>query len=224
MPLIGNICRNIAVLAGGALLSAFLLKAACAEIPDTNSYWRNFAAAEKVAKRHLDGAMQSCRAKNDLEAQAILKEWQSSLQKDKYPGSDFNPCSGSGSLVADKITVAAQNGKATSLTEKGAVKTEWDFLARTVKLWFDGDLISLSIGPISVSVLSASFTSPDAQQQFAGISEERIISGLEAFWRSAHEHYPNHSMYDIALQVITGSKEGREMLLDFIRCGRSLCK
>ncbi|MSN25309.1 MAG: hypothetical protein GJV46_05495 [Geobacter sp.] len=206
-----------------AILPLTLATAAPAEVPDTNSYWKNFAAAEKEAKHHLDDAMQSCRGKNDLEAQAILKEWQSSLQKDKYPGSDFNPCNGSGSLVADKTTVAAISGRAVKMIEKGTVQTEWDFRARTVKLWFGGDLISLSIGPISVSVLNASLAPHGAQKQFDRISEEQIISGLEAFWRSAHEHYPNHSMYEIALQVITGRNEGREMLYDFIRCGRSLC-
>lgn len=199
-----------------------------AEVPDTNSYWNYLAAMEKVARRQLDGAMQLCRGRSGADAEAAIKEWTETVQPGKYPGSDFNPCSGSGTLVTGKFTVAAANGRAAKLTESGALHTEWNFAARTVSLWFGGDHISLAVSPIAVSVLKASLWSADVRPQAGapkdGISESMIASGLEAFWRSAREHYPNHSMYDVALQVITGKDEGREMLLDFIRCGKSICE
>ena len=219
--------KIIAVTATAALLLAASATTVAAQVPDTNSYWKNFTAIEKQAKRLLDGALQSCRGRSGAEAEAALKKWESSVQPEKYPGSEFNPCSGSGTLVTGKTTLVASNGIAIRLSESGPLQTEWDLRARTLKLWYGGDHISLSINPISVSILRTSLVFSNAQGQYlpatATISEGQIISGLEAFWRSAHDHYPNHSMYDVALQVITGKDEGREMLLDFIRCGKSLC-
>ncbi|MBC7964136.1 MAG: hypothetical protein H7Y05_14480 [Steroidobacteraceae bacterium] len=210
-----------------AALLGTLATTVAAQVPDTNSYWKNFTVIEKQAKRLLDGALQSCRGRSGAEAEAALREWKASLQPEKYPGSEFNPCSGSGTLVTGKTTLVASNGIAIRLSENGPLQTEWDLRARTVKLWYGGDHISFSINPISVSLLRASLVFSSTQGQYlpatATISEGQIISGLEAFWRSAHEHYPTHSMYDVALQVITGKDQGREMLLDFIRCGKSIC-
>jgi hypothetical protein len=221
-------CKQaIALSAAAAILVASLATNLAAEVPDTNSYWKNLAAIEKQAKQLLDGARQSCRGRSGAEAEAVLKEWKLSLQKFKYPGSEFDPCSGSGTLVVGSTVIAASNGRALKLTEKGDPQTEWDFRVRTVKLWHDGDLISLSISPISVSVLRASLGSfgaqPKSRLPAADISEALIIGGLETIWRAARDHYPTHSMYDVALQVITGKDEGREMLLDYISCGKSIC-
>lgn len=209
-----------------AALVACLASLATAEVPDTNSYWKNLAAAEKLAKQHLDQARRSCRGRSGNQAEMALEEWKSSLQTTHYPGSDFNPCSGSGTLLAGKISIIASNGRALKLTERGDLHTEWDFRNSTVKLWYCGDLIALSIRPISASVQKASLASFVSQPKSAppaDISEARIISGLEGIWNSARNLYPNHSLYDVAQQVITGKDEGREMLLDFIRCGKSIC-
>lgn len=218
--------KLITLTTAAAALVACLATAATAEVPDTNSYWKNLAAAEKLGKRYLDEARQNCRGRRGGEAEAALNEWKSSLQPAKYPGSDFNPCSGSGTLLASKISIIASNGRALKLTERGNLHTEWDFRKSTVKLWYGGDLIVLSIRPISASVQKASLASFGSQPKSAPpseISEARIISGLEAIWNSARNLYPNHSLYDVAQQVITGKDEGREMLLDFIRCGKSIC-
>lgn len=222
-------CKQIfAVIAAGAILAACLVTRVNAEVPDTNSYWKNLSAAEKVAKRYLDDAMQSCRGLSGVEAEAALKNWNTVLQPTRYTGSEFNPCSGSGTLIFDRIRIAASDGRAIKLSENASLQTEWDFRARTINLWFGGDHISLSVSPISASVVKASLGSLTAQGKpgtsAAIISEERIVSGLEAFWRSAHVHYPKHSLFDISLQVIIGKDEGREMLNDFIRCGKSICE
>lgn len=221
--------RIIAVMATGALLATGLAASASAAVPDTNSYWKNLAAIEKQARQHLDGAMQACRGRSADQAASTLKEWEASQRSGKYSGSSFDPCSGSGTLVIGKTSIEASNGRASRLTESGDPQVEWDFRTRNVNLWCSGDMISLSINPISVSIQRASLVFSEAPvrsgpaKPLAVIDENLIISGLEAFWRSAHEHYPNHSMYDVALQAITGKDEGREMLLDFIRCGKSLC-
>ena len=79
---------------------------------------------------------------------------------------------------------------------------------------------------ISASVLNATLASFGSQPQSAPpayISEAQVIKGLEAIWHSARDLYPNHSLYDVARQVITGKDEGRELLRDFIRCGKSIC-
>lgn len=228
MQPITNGKRIITVMSAGATLVACLATVVSAGVPDTNSYWKNLAAAEKLAKRHLDSAMQSCRGRSGADSEAALKEWNDILQPGKYPGSEFNPCSGSGTLVIGRISIAASEGRAVKLSESASLKTEWNFRVRTINLWIGGDHISLSVSPISASVMKASLGSFTAQGKSGAsaaiISESRIISGLEAFWRSAHEHYPKHSLYDIALQVITGKDEGREMLLDFIHCGKSICE
>ncbi len=122
------------------------------------------------------------------------------------------------------IIIVASDGRALKLSGKGVFQSEWDFQDHTVKFEYNGDLISLSISPISVSVLNASLGSHGARKQPVRLREKQIISGLESFWRSAHDRYPNHSMCDVALQVVTGKDEGREMLLDFIRCGKSICE
>lgn len=222
-------CKQVlTAMAAGVILAACQVSGASAEVPDTNSYWKNMSAAEKVAKRYLDDAMQSCRGLSGVEAEAALKNWNIVLQPGKYSGSDFNPCSGSGTLVSDKIRIAASGGRAIKLYENSSLQTEWNFRSRTINLWYGGDHISLSVGPISTSVVKASLASLTAQEKSGTsaeiISEGRIVSGLEAFWRSAHDHYPKHSLFDIALQVITGKDEGREMLHDFIRCGKSICE
>lgn len=216
--------RSIAPAA--AALVALLAANAAAEVPDTNCYWKNLAVVEKQAKRHLDEAGQSCRGRSGIEAEKALIKWKSSLQSLKYPGSDFNPCSGTGTLLAGSISINASNGRPLKLTEKGDLHTEWDFRARTVKLWYGGDLIFLSIKPISASVMKASLASFGRQPESAppaDISEAQVIKGLEAIWHSARELYPKHSLYDVARQVITGKDEGRELLRDFIRCGKSIC-
>lgn len=195
-----------------------------AEVPDTNSYWKILVKVQKQARQHLNDAMSSCSNLSASEAEVSLKEWESSVQAARFPGSKFNPCSGSGTLVDGNIIIVASEGRALKLSGKGAFQSEWDFQARTVKLGFNGDLISLSINPISVSVLNVSLGSYGARKQPDSLSEKQIITGLESFWRSAHDRYPNHSMYDVALQVITEKDEGREMLLDFIRCGKSICE
>lgn len=204
-----------------------LVTNASAGVPDTYTYWKNLSAMEKVAKQHLGVAQQVCRRSGN-EAEAALKEWKSSLQSGKYSGSDFNPCSGSGTLVADTLFITAVNGRALRLTEKGNLQTDWDFRAHTIRLWYGGDLISLSASPISASIVNASLTSFGTNGKsgpaLENFSEEQIIVGLETIWRSARAHYPNHSLYDVALQVITGKDEGREMLLDYIRCGKSICE
>lgn len=222
-------CKRIVfAMASGATLVACLATVVSAEVPDTNSYWKNLSAAEKVAKRYLDGVMQSCRGRSGADAEAALKEWNAAVQPTKYPDSEFNPCSGTGTLVVGNTSIVAFNGRAIKLSEGGSLQTEWDLRAHTVRLWFGGDHISIAIAPISVSIQRASlgFFNARGQSGFSetSISESLIISGLEAFWRSAHDRYPNHSMYDVALQVITGKDEGQEMLLDFIRCGKSLCE
>lgn len=219
--------RIIVVMATGALLVAALATIASAAVPDTNSYWKNLAAIEKQARQHLDGAMQACRSRSAEQAASILKEWETSQRSGKYSGSSFDPCSGSGNLVVGRTSITASNGRPLQLTENGDPQVEWDFRTRTVNLWCSGDLISLAVSPISVSVRRASLSSFGVQKKpgtsTENVGEELIIGGLEAFWRSAHDHYPNHSMYDVALQAITGKDEGREMLFDFIRCGKSLC-
>lgn len=211
-----------------ALITTISSTAASASVPDTNSYWKNFSSMEKLAKKHLDGAMQTCRGRSGADAEAILNVWNASTQAKSYPGSEFNPCNGSGTLVVGQTSVVASNGRAIKLSYRDHLHTEWDFRARTVKLWYSGDLISLSVSPISVSILNASLGSFGSHGQSGpattSINESQIISGLEAFWRSVHDHYPTHSMYDIAQQVITGKDEGREMLLDFIHCGKSICE
>lgn len=218
----------ISITASVVTLLVSLTTIVSAEVPDSNSYWKNLSAAEKIAKRYLDGAMQSCRGQSGADADAALKEWTATVQPGKHPGSDFNPCSGSGTLIVGKFTIAASDGRATKLSENGSLQTEWNFRTRMVNLWIGGDHISLSVSPISASVLYVSLGSFGAQKKTAAsatnISEGLIISGLETFWRSAHDHYPKHSLYDVALQVITGKDEGREMLLDFIRCGKSICE
>lgn len=228
MKALAKIAYRMAIGVAAATLAISPAATVSAEVPDTNSYWNYLAAMEKAARRQLDGAMQVCRGRSGAEAETAIREWTETVQPGKYPGSDFNPCSGSGTLVTGRFTIAAANGRATKLAESGSLHTEWNFAARTVSLWFGGDQISLAVSPIAVSVLKASLWSADVRPQAGApkdvISESMIVSGLEAFWRSAREHYPNHSMYDVALQVITGRDEGREMLLDFIRCGKSICE
>lgn len=222
-------CRTRAVaVALMVLMAACFAREARAEVPDTNTYWKNLAAAEKSAKSHLDAAMQGCRSLNYAEAEEYLKGWTAAAVSGKHGSPDFNPCTGNGALVTDKYSMEASSGRPIVLTENGKLRTEWNFRTRAINLRYGDDLISLLTGPISASITKASFGSLGFQDS-AGtaaekISETAIISGIEKLWRSAHDYYPKHSLYDVALQVITGKDEGREMLLDFIRCGKSICK
>lgn len=228
MQTILNCRKKTVTVALLVLMAAFFARGARAEVPDTNTYWKNLAGAEKNAKSYLDSAMQGCRSLNYAEAEAYLKGWTAAAVSGKHGSPDFNPCTGNGTLVTDKYSVEASSGRPIVLTEKGPVQSEWNFRTRTINLRYGGDLISISAGPISALVTKASLGSLSAQGNSGSaagkIGEESIIGGIEKFWRSAHDYYPKHSLYDVALQVITGKDEGREMLLDFIRCGKSICQ